>query len=872
MRSPSSSATRIFSALVREGEGEDEDKEEDWAMLEFKDMLSGGKRKAEPRAPKLPPRGPSPVQLQPESPVEIWHQGHLAFGNYEGRLKKASINVRLEHGERVAVDAGQLTGIWAAPVTSEQEQTPASWALEEQEGGPATPEAWAVVRLRAGRAMKSLSPRALSLERFWSLAMHRWRRDKAPVDSHHLAAFLFHRPEYEAALKEEQQERTRESENLDGSGKAAFTLRLPNVSPAQRYAAAVLLAAETFRFKRSVPGLLSPGSEAAGSKEGEESAPGLVVEGEGFRPMEQSVVHSREVLAFVQAVRHHEERRALLRSDKLLEDTTEEGEEEEEGGGDGAGGGGWEEQPGSRAGSAQWDASQWRLLHHLEVFSLGAGVEGLSSTSQQVLKALGEPATPEGAKRVLLRAGYWTERRGAGPGREENVAAETAAAQRMAAPWPEDILELAKEALAKTERRRAALAKVQRPNRPGRRGPHGRHDYRASGLGAYALDPPGSEFADDALGFDPETGEVLIHIADVQALVEGTPELEALARQRGEAIYLPDGPLHLLPPPALQAASLSDREVNECVTAAVTLGPDGSVLNARLLLSLVPPITRIRYDEANELLSASSLEDLPTYRRQAAQDLNVLLRASQARRALTKRSFSEGKRVSRVRRNTEGELEAIGFQRTPAHLMVDEFLALYSEAGRRFLKAHAVTLPLAPGSVSGGLDAARFGTGPLRRYTDVLAQQQMVSVLKGRPPLSKSEVIRRMTQVNWQSKASQKLRSASRGKVLLESFATYCAAKAKAAGQAYAVVRATATGTGTEVMLPDAGLRSYVRLPGGWKKKGKDGAGSRRLFDLEAGMEFEVHVLRVDPARGSIELEFAREEDAVGMPIQEEEE
>ncbi|TFJ82756.1 hypothetical protein NSK_005949 [Nannochloropsis salina CCMP1776] len=815
LRSPSSSATRIFSALVREGEGEDEDKEEDWAMLEFKDMLSGGKRKAEPRAPKLPPRGPSPVQLQPESPVEIWHQGHLAFGNYEGRLKKASINVRLEHGERVAVDAGQLTGIWAAPVTSEQEQTPASWALEEQEGGPATPEAWAVVRLRAGRAMKSLSPRALSLERFWSLAMHRWRRDKAPVDSHHLAAFLFHRPEYEAALKEEQQERTRESENLDGSGKAAFTLRLPNVSPAQRYAAAVLLAAETFRFKRSVPGLLSPGSEAAGSKEGEESAPGLVVEGEGFRPMEQSVVHSREVLAFVQA---------------------------------------------------------WRLLHHLEVFSLGAGVEGLSSTSQQVLKALGEPATPEGAKRVLLRAGYWTERRGAGPGREENVAAETAAAQRMAAPWPEDILELAKEALAKTERRRAALAKVQRPNRPGRRGPHGRHDYRASGLGAYALDPPGSEFADDALGFDPETGEVLIHIADVQALVEGTPELEALARQRGEAIYLPDGPLHLLPPPALQAASLSDREVNECVTAAVTLGPDGSVLNARLLLSLVPPITRIRYDEANELLSASSLEDLPTYRRQAAQDLNVLLRASQARRALTKRSFSEGKRVSRVRRNTEGELEAIGFQRTPAHLMVDEFLALYSEAGRRFLKAHAVTLPLAPGSVSGGLDAARFGTGPLRRYTDVLAQQQMVSVLKGRPPLSKSEVIRRMTQVNWQSKASQKLRSASRGKVLLESFATYCAAKAKAAGQAYAVVRATATGTGTEVMLPDAGLRSYVRLPGGWKKKGKDGAGSRRLFDLEAGMEFEVHVLRVDPARGSIELEFAREEDAVGMPIQEEEE
>lgn len=206
-----------------------------------------------------------------------------------------------------------------------------------------------------------------------------------------------------------------------------------------------------------------------------------------------------------------------------------------------------------------------------QVFALGAGVEGLSSTSKQVLAALGEEATPDGARSVLLRAGYWSATPIKSPDAAQ-PAPETAAAMTPA-PWPEDTLNEAKAALERAQKRRAALERVAPPLRAGRKGPHGRHDYRASGLGAYALDPPGSEFADDALSWDPETGEVLVHIADVQAVLDGSPRLEESARQRGEALYLPDGPLHLLPPAALQAASLSDRGVNECVTAAFTLDP-----------------------------------------------------------------------------------------------------------------------------------------------------------------------------------------------------------------------------------------------------------------------------------------------------------
>ncbi len=291
------------------------------------------------------------------------------------------------------------------------------------------------------------------------------------------------------------------------------------------------------------------------------------------------------------------------------------------------------------------------------------------------------------------------------------------------------------------------------------------------------------------------------------------------------------------------------------------------MVNARLLLTLVPPITRIRYDEANELLS-SPPEAAPRHRKQAALDLHAIRAIAELRRGLTQRDFSEGRRVARVKRNAAtGQLEAVRFERTAAHLMVDELLALYSEAGRRFLKTHAATLPLAPGSVSGGMDAARFGTGPLRRYTDVLAQRQMTCVLKGQQPLSKAEIVKRMTQVNFQAKASRQLRAQSRTTVLLESFASFCAAQARAANAPYATVRATATGTGTEVLLPDVGLRSHVRLPADWKKTAAAKREKKqKLFDLEAGREFDVKVLKVDPKKNVIDLEFSDPaKDCVGV-------
>lgn len=314
---------------------------------------SGGSKKK-----KAPPPPPLPTPVAAEQVVEVWRGGQVAFGNFEGRpdAGKGSVRVRLEHGESVAVDAGQLTGVWA-PGAGGHGSGGFLGSVEEGDA-PATPEGWAALRLRAGATMRGLTPRALELEAFWSLATQRWKRAKLPVDSGHLAAFLFSRKEYERALKAEAQAAARarqeasEAEEEGGEATvaapvavAAAPLRLPPVTPAQRYAAAVLLASESFRFKRCVPALAGGAGAAAA----------VAVVGQGYRPLETSVVHSREVLGFAQAVKSMEERRKLM----LAAAVAVEGE-----GGEGEGG------VGGGAGApsqGQWDAAHWRMLHHLEV-------------------------------------------------------------------------------------------------------------------------------------------------------------------------------------------------------------------------------------------------------------------------------------------------------------------------------------------------------------------------------------------------------------------------------------------------------------------------------------------------------------------------
>ena len=278
---------------------------------------------------------------------------------------------------------------------------------------------------------------------------------------------------------------------------------------------------------------------------------------------------------------------------------------------------------------------------------------------------------------------------------------------------------------------------------------------------------------------------------------------------------------------------------------AVRFNDQGWVENSRVLLALIPPVVRLTYDTVNKLMQLSD-EEVQPYYRQPAKELKIIMDAANRRREYSQRRFSDGKVVSRITRNRDGELEAISFQRSPSHLMVDELLAVYTEASRYLCSTKSVTLPLAAGSVRGKQDAPRFATGPLRRYVDVLAQGQISAVLKGLKPLGKKQIAEKMTLVNWQKSTSQRLRNSSKNKALLEAFASFCAAQTRRAGTEYATVRATTNGTGTEVFLPDAGLSSYISV---------DKAPRSGLY-LDPDETYMVDVGNVDPLKGTIKLRF----------------
>jgi hypothetical protein len=246
------------------------------------------REKTAPALPQLVPVG---------APLELWHQSKLSFGYYEGRnAGKASLRVRLAGGGVISIDVGQIVNVWEGE---------ADWAALAQ-GGEAL--------------LQGLTAKALDLDEFWAIAMAEWKHSKVGVGSYDLATYLFHRPLYKRLHH----------------GKQQFTI---HVKPEQRYAAAVLLALEVFRFKRMVS------TEAPAEADTADDSRPLRVLGGGYKPLAASVADSREVLSFVSAVK-----------------LAQAGQTTAAAAGD--------EAP-KASSSSFWDATQWRMLHHLEVFALG---------------------------------------------------------------------------------------------------------------------------------------------------------------------------------------------------------------------------------------------------------------------------------------------------------------------------------------------------------------------------------------------------------------------------------------------------------------------------------------------------------------------
>lgn len=520
-----------------------------------------------------------------------------------------------------------------------------------------------------------------------------------------------------------------------------------------------------------------------------------------------------------------------------------------------------------------WPAEQRAVLADVEV-AAAAGA-AVPRGVRRVLRELGYEPTGAGAAQLLLDVGHWAPRSTASGSAAKAPASSPPVAR--GGTFPPALLESARGLLQSTRasRRKLSSAPVIHPRR----------DMRRLAGAAFCVDERGSRFLDDAISVrllhEGAVARVFVHVADVASLIEPGSPLDVIAAERGQTLYLPLRPLHMLPPAAMEAACFSASLPVHAVTVALDLSVDDRTLvRWDVFPSLVPAVVRVSYDQLDEIVgqpkSACGLSDehadaLRTLARIApALAAATRQRGQKQRAALGPRAVS-GVRLVRERGRGAGRVAEVAHYRAGgSHAVVSALLGAAGAVLREFARERRVPLPEGAGADAYAL---RCGTAPLRRYADLVVQRQVRSALFGDQPASAREMIAlRARLARGAAKAADTVERA-RTAALLDALADRCARQKAAAKRSRAVIagvvrnatvsragmlRATVDLDGAGVVA-DAGLSQSIadrtRARADKEAGGKEGKMARHEARMQAmrdvvrpGVKVHVEIDEVDCA------------------------
>ncbi len=285
------------------------------------------------------------------------------------------------------------------------------------------------------------------------------------------------------------------------------------------------------------------------------------------------------------------------------------------------------------------------------------------------------------------------------------------------------------------------------------------------------IDDESTEDMDDAISIEKTaTGYTLgVHISDVASLISEDSPLDNEASLRTTSLYFPTGPIPMLPPDlAHQVCSLRADRDRPCMSCLFTLDEMFNVVSTEVTPSIIKVDRKCSYDEVDLLLENGD------------EFFNMIYQATAT--AEMKR-FEEGgfkihKKEMYVVINEDGSLGLKEFDEDDtARNMVGETAIMANYAMATFAKNHALpvlyrnqpapdedqlegALPpeglardyaerckLKPSSISFipeghhtlGLPAYIQATSPIRRYTDLCNQRQLLSYFRNGAPLYSEE-------------------------------------------------------------------------------------------------------------------------------------
>jgi exoribonuclease-2 len=454
----------------------------------------------------------------------------------------------------------------------------------------------------------------------------------------------------------------------------------------------------------------------------------------------------------------------------------------------------------AQAAPGVFSQNERRFLQDVEALAFG------KAEKSRTLKDLGRPESPEEAHRVLLGCGAWTYAVNPHPARF-GVSPVSASVLPDLPPPEEDRLDLTR-------------------------------------FPAFAVDNAWSADPDDAIYMD---GNCLwVHVADPAAsILPGSPaDLEA--RSRGATLYLPEGSSLMLAEEALPAFALGLSEVSPALSFKITLREDGSIGNTEVFPSLVK-VVRLTYGEADAAIRGDALAAgrAAPYTAQLT-DLFRLAEQNLARRTAAGAVIIDFPEVHITVNQGEVAIQPVAPYKSAD--MVRECMLLAGEGTAQWASCRTTLLPfpfvtqeagdipndplpgmagsyqirrcmrprtlsVKPGRHDGlGLEQYTQVTSPLRRYTDLLAHQQIRASLgagayRDIPPLDEDALLPALAAGEAAAAATVRAERASR----THWTAVYLADKK---GSEWDGVVLERKGNRAAVLIPALGLETQAALKG----------------------------------------------------------
>lgn len=383
----------------------------------------------------------------------------------------------------------------------------------------------------------------------------------------------------------------------------------------------------------------------------------------------------------------------------------------------------------------EWQDSDRSRLDLLEKLALQP--EFTSKAAQDNLVALGRPQNSEGARKLLIDVGLWSE--------HENLFLRRA---QIPVHFDRKVIELAQRFLD-------SPPPDSNPER-----------LDLTHLKVYTIDDESTQEIDDGLSLEQLADgrqKLWIHIADPSRLVAPGDELDLEARRRSTTVYLPTGTIPMFPfQLAAGPMSLVQGKICCALSFAVILDELGAIQEYSIHASQIKPTYRLTYEDVDEMLHLGVIAEPEitaiaswSNRRYAwrqsqgsiaihmpesvikVQDDEIaidVLDNSQSRQLVAEMMILAGEVAGRY--GQEQNL-ALPFRSQPQPELPPEEELLQLPAGFVRFCAMRRCMPrsemgITPARHAGlGLNTYTQVTSPIRRYSDLLAHFQIKAHLRG---------------------------------------------------------------------------------------------------------------------------------------------